>query len=631
MVSRFLAFIVVALFLLGLLATGVLGTETRLLFFWPGCFLVGLSGLLAALRWRWRLRFIPSDLCLTSVLVFTAYMLVRQVTSPVEAHAREDLFILLGCFVTYTLSATVISHPASRLWALGCLLLLTLGNLAVGFIHFSGKWSFHVVPSYMRSFGEENRIGGFYNNPNHMAAFLAMMALVLAGMAVFGRGGAAKKLWLGFVSLAAGIGVALAISRGALLGLAFGGLVLAVVSMLILWKTYPHLVFKLLIALSVLSVMGGLVLYGVFSEQLQRRFGMTQIQQGDPRIQIWKAALAQNAEHPIVGAGARMFYEGCITYRQPATPIWLQEAEFVHNEWLQLFADYGGVGVLLLLFLLIVHFYNAVGFLKWFATEKFDRTATLLSNGLGLTVGASAALIACMVHAFVEFHLHIAAPALTAAYLLGILANPGFSPEGRKPVRVPGSRPILKLALMAAGIWMLYGTWMYGRADYYAEKADVLAGRDDPESLMDRLEWLSKSISIDDHNANTWHLRGLLRLNAAAGMPADQAKGFLKRAVVDLERAHQLNPYSMFPALALADAQDALQHPDEARRAIDAALVVAPIYEMPRLALALHLHRLQRWQEAEEAYLWAGQALAGKQGDTHRLYLRMLRDAERAR
>jgi hypothetical protein len=32
-------------FLLALLITGVLGTETRLLFFWPGAALLGLAGL----------------------------------------------------------------------------------------------------------------------------------------------------------------------------------------------------------------------------------------------------------------------------------------------------------------------------------------------------------------------------------------------------------------------------------------------------------------------------------------------------------------------------------------------------------------------------------------------------------
>jgi uncharacterized membrane protein YedE/YeeE len=56
------------LFLLGLFVTGLLGTETRLLFFWPGCALIGLAGLIAVLRWKLRVSFQPSDWCLLTVL-----------------------------------------------------------------------------------------------------------------------------------------------------------------------------------------------------------------------------------------------------------------------------------------------------------------------------------------------------------------------------------------------------------------------------------------------------------------------------------------------------------------------------------------------------------------------------------
>ena len=53
MLTKTLKATVALLFALGLLATGVLGTETRLLFFWPGALALGAAGLLAGLRWRW--------------------------------------------------------------------------------------------------------------------------------------------------------------------------------------------------------------------------------------------------------------------------------------------------------------------------------------------------------------------------------------------------------------------------------------------------------------------------------------------------------------------------------------------------------------------------------------------------
>jgi len=101
-------------FLLAILVTGVFGTETRSLFYWPGAALLGLAGLMATLKWRLRILFPPSDVCLAVMLIFVTYISSRAVMSPVVAYAREDLAVLLGCVVTYVLTVTVASHPRWR-------------------------------------------------------------------------------------------------------------------------------------------------------------------------------------------------------------------------------------------------------------------------------------------------------------------------------------------------------------------------------------------------------------------------------------------------------------------------------------------------------------------------------------
>jgi Tfp pilus assembly protein PilF len=54
----------------------------------------------------------------------------------------------------------------------------------------------------------------------------------------------------------------------------------------------------------------------------------------------------------------------------------------------------------------------------------------------------------------------------------------------------------------------------------------------------------------------------------------------------------------------------ALGLPDRALSEIQRALTLAPLYEEPRLALALFYHRQREFQKAEEAYLWASKASA---------------------
>ena len=84
--------------------------------------------------------FPPSDVCLTALLVFVAYIGGRAALSPVAAYAREDLVILLGALVTYVFTVTAASHPRWRVALIVTLLMLAAGNLAVGSVHLSGKW-----------------------------------------------------------------------------------------------------------------------------------------------------------------------------------------------------------------------------------------------------------------------------------------------------------------------------------------------------------------------------------------------------------------------------------------------------------------------------------------------------------
>jgi O-antigen ligase len=583
--------------------------------------------LIAGLRWRWRLKFMPSDACLATALIFGIYLLVRQITSPVSAYAHEDMFLLLACAVAYTLGATMLSDPRSRGWLLVIVVLLTVGNTAMAAVHHSGNWTYHILSWYERPFSE-HRIGGFFVNPNHLASFFAMSSLLLAAVAIFGRGGAAWKLTLGFVSLTAAIGIALTMSRGGLVGLGVGGVVLAVLGILVLSKTQRHLLGKVLAGVGVIGVLGGVMLYGVFSEQLQMRLGGASFSEGDPRPFIWRSALAQHAEQPLVGVGARMFYDGCIIHRVADSPPWMVDAEFAHNEWLQMLADYGWVGLGLVVIMLFSHFANVASYLRWFVNDKFPRTASLTSGGLALVLGAAAALAALLTHAVFEFNFHVPAVAVMAACLLGICANPGCAPEARRALRVPGARLLLKVGLIGASACILWGAMKFGRADYCAERANLADGEED--ATIARLKWLTEAIALDPRNSRLWEARGSARITAANGMPVDLERSLLKRAVTDLEEARRLNPRSFTAALELADALIPLGEFDRASQAIQDGMALAPLFERPRLTLAHYYNRLQRWQDAEEAYLFSADARAGKSGDWFTEYRQMLKDASAA-
>lgn len=312
------------LFFLALIVSCALGTETRLLFFWPGVAVLGLAGVLAALKWKLKILFPPADKCLLVTLLFVLFMALRAVFSPVVYQAQEDLIMLLAAWVVYALTLTLVSHPRSRLVLLVSLLLLVMLNLAIGSIHLSGDWSFHIVPDFMRS-AEEGRIGGLFVNANHLAAFLSMVLFLSAGWLCFGRGGAALKLWLGFMVVAMTLGMSLTVSRGALFGLAVGALVFTIVGLWIVWQTQRQYFWSLVGGVIMVVVLGSALLWKVNEEYLRTRIRNHTVT-SDIRTEIWKSALTQHSLSPNLGAGARMYYQGSTQYRSPGLATWTPEA-----------------------------------------------------------------------------------------------------------------------------------------------------------------------------------------------------------------------------------------------------------------------------------------------------------------
>lgn len=593
------------LMILGLLAAWVLATETRLLFFWPGAALLGLSGLLVVLKWRYRVLFSPSDACLLSVSLLTLYLGVRAWSSPVAAWAREDAVLLAAAWVVYLLVATLWSHPRRRVLLLVLLLAVALGNLVVGFIHFSGRWDFHVVPEFARTTGA-GRIGGFFPNPNHLGAFFSMALFLSAGWVCHGRAAVGWKLLCAFLVVAFATGCALTLSRGALAGLAVGVVVFALLELVLIWRTRRQL-FSLLLSGGLLAVLtGGVVLWKVNEEQLRTRELRSPVS-ADIRAGVWQSALAQHAESPWLGAGARMFYQGSIRLRSPELPVTAADPLFAHGEYLQLLADYGWLGLALLLPVLLAHGWSALAFLRWFARHKYAQTGQLSGVTLALTLGAVAALAATAAHAVVEFHFHVPATVLTAAALLGILANPGLDSPAHAPRRLPGVRFGSKLLLAAAAAVLLAATWLHALADYHLARAMLAQAQGDRPSALTALE---RAVALDPANPSAHYQLGLAILDGITARTRQESRVELENATGHLRRAIELNPARHLHYLALADAQDALGQHEAALQAIQAALALAPLHEEPRLALGIHWHRLGDLRQAENAYLWASEARA---------------------
>ena len=309
---------------------------------------------------------------------------------------------------------------------------------------------------------------------------------------------------------------------------------------------------------------------------------------------------------PLTGMGPRAFYDYCITFRSEGLQVRHNDPLFVHNEYLQMLADYGWIGLVLSLVVLGTHLTLGLRFVHWFTTHRFANTGVLSSNTLGFALGALSALVACLIHAGVEFHFHVAATAITAAFAMGVLANPGFDSGEAETMRLPKVRLLSKLALVGASVWMVGGAVKLGPADYESAQAQIAASEDDPQA---RLDWLGKAIERDPLNPEHWYQRGQAYMAQwKPTLPTGVGERVLNKAAADLEKAVSLNPQHFLYSLALTDAYDGLHRQNDALKSAQMALKAAPWHEEARVGLAIHYHRWSQFAEAEKTYLWASQS-----------------------
>lgn len=433
-----------------------------------------------------------------------------------------------------------------------------------------------------------------------------MSFLLLLGIAFFGRAGIAAKLLLGFLCVAAAIELRLTLSRAALLGVGIGAAVLVALSLWMVWRTNRHL-FGMIAAGGVLIVLiGGAVMYQVGSENLRRRMANSPVE-SDVRLSIWRSGLHQHALAPLFGTGSRTFSDYGMMLREAHAPGHQKDPVFTHNEYLQMLGDYGWTGMALMSCVLVLHLWNGLRFVRWFADWRFGETGEVRSDSLGLAIGSIAALVAGLAQAVFEFHFHVPSMILLAAFCCGVLMNPGFKLESHQPLRVPGLRPFSKLLTGAGSAALIVAAVLWAPADYAATEAEMARSRSDSEG--ERI-WLERALRLDPENAELHYRRGLLKLANVNPPLSGPAKNAVDAATASLKRAAELNPLHYLYAVALTDALDIQGMESEGLQAAHMAIRAAPQHEEARLALALHYSRFGRFDEAERAFLWVKSASA---------------------
>jgi hypothetical protein len=588
---RYLSFTLVVLALIGI---QVLIGGVRLVFGLPAYLLLAGGALLSFFAAKKSVR--PPSICAITALALAGWVVTRALTSPVEYLARADLLLVLAAVIAYFLTTIYSDGTKGRLALVIGLLVCALVHVAIGAIQFKQTDNFMPLPGIMRSdYGW--RASGFYICPNHLAGLLEMMAMLALSLACWSTWRVAWRVLAGYGALMCLAGVAITGSRGGYLSVVFGLAVFAILSLWAVWLARQGgfwLMFAGLLVSAAIIVGGGL-LFMSQSTSIQSRLGQVY----DPsnlRLFMWKAAMTQYHLSPVTGTGSGtyLFYG-----RQFRSPMVQNDPMHVHNDYLELLAEYGLVGAVLVGLFLGAHLGSGMAGLRRIVREQIQPGTPRLSNDLALCIGALSAIAALLLHSVLDFNLHIPANALVVAFLFGLIATPVSdrtftSDYPAKPAGWWRWLPVaVAIVLVAMSIRFLPG-------EVFAEKARV-ALRDDRNAdgraaAQKGLAWEKKNPFLYGYLGEAEHF---LTLNAP---DTASARDLHENAAAAYESALRLFPQDTGYLLKYAQVLDLLHRYAEAEDVFQRLFKQDPLFGNVYAYYGLHWQLQNRVKSAELSF-----------------------------
>jgi O-antigen ligase len=544
---------------------GILGLVLGILIFGPLAmgavdtpeFLV-IQGLTVAVMAVWGLRFwiSPKPQLLWPplgwvVLAFVALAVGRYLTADIEYVARQEMIqVLMYAFLYFAIVNNLYRQEPAQLIS------FTLISVAVGiscFAIYQFMTHSNRVWGYISPYA--GRASGTYISPNNLAGFLEMVLPLAIACVLVARIKAVPRILLAYAALIMLAGMAVTFSRGGWAAAAVA--VLALLGILAFHRNHRLPALLLLIIL----VGGGTVFVTKYLSKTvsyMRRVGTTEANVESDfsvRRDIWMATAQMWRDHFWWGVGPAHYDYRFREYRPESIQL---RPDRAHNDYLNLLADWGAVGGIIVLAGMGVF---GSGLRKTWkhvcpAENDFGRG---MSNRFALFLGAGAGLLALAVHSVVDFNLHVPANAIVGVTLLALLSsNLRFATErhwltARLPVRT-----LMTFALAAGVAYLSWQGWRRGHEAIWlarAEQAPVYS----PAQAAD----LEKAFALEPMNFDTAYKIGeAYRVESFDG--GQDYEALAKTAMHWFTLGMKLNPHDGYNYLRYGMCLDWLDRHDEA-------------------------------------------------------------------
>ena len=573
------------------------GDGNRLIYVLPGYLLLGAVGVLTIISLRKSSARLDRG-CLVAVLLLAAYTLVRTALSPVAYLAGLERFAVLAALLIYFIQALFVTGMRQRTAMLCSLLVLGLGQVAVGIYQFAREPNFNPLVADGRGEGGF-RASGLFISPNHLAGFLEVALILGTSICLWGGFRVFGRMVLGYLTLACLAGLVLTGSRGGYLSATAGMAVFALLSAMTARGSLSEATGRRVIAIiAVLVVAGGMLAFVANHSVAIRGRANTVFVSEDIRLSLWEAAWKQFKLAPVFGTGSRTYAYYGRMFRAPEVQ---RDPVFAHSDWLQTLAEYGVAGIALLGAFVFSHLRHAAK--TWHATVGQFSPALASpdeKNELALQIGSISAIAACLVHAVMDFNLHIPANMLLLAWLFGIIATVRTEPDEA----VTGwPRGILHAVPAGLGVWMLLAGGPILPGEIFVEAA---RGKFAAAEIGPAVKDAGEAIGRGARNPELYFQLGEVQQLLAQRLRSPDAKtAAIEEAYEMYAEAISIYPQDVKLVLRAAWALDRLGRFDEAEKLFSNARELDPNSLAVWTFSALHWHLQNKPAAALADYLKA--------------------------
>jgi O-antigen ligase len=488
------------------------------------------------------------------VLAFTIYAIARYLTADIEYVARQEMIqVLMYAFLFFAIVNNLYRQEMAQIIGFTLIFLgMAISACAVHqfFTHSNRVW--YLISPYA------GRASGTYISPNNLAAFLEMLLPLATAYVLAGRMKPVTRVFLGYAALVMAAGLTVTFSRG---GWAAAGIgLLAVLGILLGHRSHRIPALLLLVVL----IGGGVCFTKIYLAKtlayISRMEGTVSTGQVelDFRRDMWTAAERMWLRHFWWGVGPAHYDYRFPEYRPEAVQA---RPDRVHNDYLNLLADWGAGGGIIVLAGMAAF---AAGL--WETRKHVQRAERDLgrrggtSNRFAFFLGASAGLLALAAHSVVDFNLHIPANAILGVTLLALLtSNLRFATErywlnARLPVRM-----LATVALAGGVAYLGWQGWRRGNECVWQARA-----RSPSLTLLERAALLEKAFAAEPENFETaYNIGEAYRRQSFVGNLADNAAQ-AETAMRWYARAMKLNPFDGYNYLGTGMCLDWLDRHAEA-------------------------------------------------------------------